>query len=327
MKNYKTPKSIIDKIIELHLQGYTSRNICDTLGWKHSKKSTVNFIIADWKAGKIDYSKDEKSLKSHLPKVLVLDVETAPMRSYIFSMWKPHVALNMIDTDWFLLSFAAKWLGSPVDEVIYDDMRGKVSTEDDTHLLDQLWKLLDEADIVLTQNGKWFDLPKIKARMVLNGYKPFSPIKHLDTLQIAKKEFGFTSNKLEYMTDKLCVKYKKQKHGKFAGFDLWAEMMKDNLEAFEECETYNIYDILSLEELYFVISAWDSTHVNFNLYTDSEEVVCRCGSKSLKADGYAYTGAGKFTRFRCLDCGAFTRDRVNQFSKEKRKSLHVNISQ
>lgn len=266
--------------------------------------------------------------KSYLPKILCLDIETAPILGAVWSLWKQNVGLNQINSDWFILSYAAKWVGNAPDDIYYDDMRGKVSSEDDTHLLDQLWKLLDEADICLTQNGVSFDLPRIRARMVLNGYKPFSSIKHIDTLQIAKKEFKFTSNKLAYMTDKLCTDYKKLDHGKFTGFALWSEMMKDNIEAFYECEEYNKYDVLSLEELYFKLAPWSSNHVNFNLYREDNEVICRCGSHNVKEEvgKFAYTGVSKFQQYRCLDCGATTRGRINLFSKEKRASLQMNIA-
>lgn len=319
----KHNQDTVDKIIELKLQGIPSRKIAKMVFGKESSKSSVNDIFNRFQKGKEEYSKSEVSLKSHLPKVLVLDCETAPILAGMWSMWQKGFGLNQIASDWFLLSFCAKWLGE--EDIYYEDMRGKVKTEDDTHILDMLWKLLDSADILLTQNGIRFDLPKIKARMVLQGYKPFSPVKHIDTLQIAKKEFAFTSNKLEYMSDKLCTEHKKQKHEKFAGYELWAEMMKDNEEAFDECKDYNIDDVLSLEELYFTLAPWDSTHVNFNLYTDNEEHVCRCGSRAVVENGYAYTGVSKFQQYRCLDCGATTRGRVNLFSKEKRKSLHMNV--
>lgn len=323
----KYTKDQIDFIIESHLQGLSSRKICRELGISEKKKSSINYLLADWREGKVVYSKSKISIKSHLPKVLSLDIETAPIRAAMWSMWQKGVGLNQIETDWFILSAAAKWLGEPEDDIFYKDMRGKVHTEDDTHILDMLWKLLDEADILLTQNGVKFDLPKIKARMILMGYKPFSPVKHIDTLIIAKREFNFTSNKLAYMADKLCEKYKKFDHGKFAGYELWSEMLKDNPEAFDECELYNKYDILSLEELYLKMAAWDTKHVNFNLYNENEEHVCRCGSRAVVESGFAYTGVSKFQQYRCLDCGATTRGRVNLFSKEKRKSLHMNVAQ
>lgn len=48
----KFQKETIEKIINLHVSGFTSRKICDQLGWKRSRKSTVNNIISDWKKGK-----------------------------------------------------------------------------------------------------------------------------------------------------------------------------------------------------------------------------------------------------------------------------------
>lgn len=109
--------------------------------------------------------------------------------------------------------------------------------------------MLDEAEIVITQNGKKFDQKKLNARFILNGFQPPSSYKHIDTLCIARKHFGFTSNKLSQLTDKLCKKYKKLSHNNFPGFELWQECIKGNIEAWNEMEKYNRQDVLSLEEL------------------------------------------------------------------------------
>ena len=312
----------IDTGIELHLKGLSSRKICDELGIPRSRKSTVNNILAKWRKGDIVHSGELAYLKKHLPKVLFFDIETAPNRLMGYSLWNQNFGLNQIESEWFCLSFAAKWLGS--DEVMYTDMRGIVNTEDDTHILDELWKLFDEADVLIGQNSKAFDVKKMNARWILNGYQPPSPYKQIDTLDIAKRNFAFTSRKLEWMTDKLCDN-KKLTHGKFAGFELWKQCLLDNKEAWQEMEDYNKMDVVSLEELYLKMAAWDDKHVNFNLYNDIAEHVCRCGSKRIKEDGFAYTGVSKFQQYRCLDCGATTRGRENLFSKEKRKSLHMNV--
>ena len=78
----------------------------------------------------------------------------------------------------------------------------------------------------------------------------------ITTLIIAKSTFGFTSNKLEYMTDALCSDTKKSKHSKFPGFELWKECLNGNMEAWEEMEAYNKDDVISLEELYKKLSPW-----------------------------------------------------------------------
>lgn len=258
--------------------------------------------------------------KSNGPKVLIFDIETAPILGHVWGLWENNVGLNQIESDWHLLSWSAKWLGDPVSKTMYMDQRKEKNIEDDSKILEGIWKLLDAADIVITQNGRSFDQKKLNARFILNGFKPPSSYKHIDTKRLASKHFAFTSNKLEYMTDKLCKKYKKLKHKKFVGHDLWKQCMAGNLAAWKEMEKYNKYDVLSLEELYGKLIPWDST-VNFNLYHDGEEHVCKCGNAEMSKNGYAYTASGKYQRYVCPKCGAEVRSKLNLFSKEKKKSL------
>jgi hypothetical protein len=187
---------------------------------------------------------------------------------------------------------------------------------------DGIWNLLNEADVVITQNGKNFDQKKLNARFILQGFQPPGSYKHIDTKQIASKHFGFTSNRLEYMTDKLCVKYKKLKHKKFPGHEMWVECLKGNLEAWKEMELYNKHDVLALEELYTKLIPWDNS-INFNLYHDEEDHVCKCGSTTFIKNGFYYTSSGKFQKHKCKSCGAEHRDKQNLFTKEKRASLKM----
>src|SRR5690606_7750710 len=123
------------------------------------------------------------------PKILFLDIETAPILAYVWNLWDQDVGLNQIKSDWFILAWAAKWLGDPASKIIYRDQSRAKNIEDDSQILREMWKLLDEADIIVTQNGKAFDEKKLNARFILNGMKPPSSFKHIDTAQIAKKKF------------------------------------------------------------------------------------------------------------------------------------------
>lgn len=257
------------------------------------------------------------------PKVLIYDIETAPIVAHVWKLWNNDVGLNQIQSDWHLLSWSAKWLGDPKSKIMYMDQRGKKKIEDDSQILKGIWKLLDKCDIVITQNGKAFDQKKLNARFIINNFQPPSTYKHIDTKVLAKKHFGFTSNRLEYMTDKICKKYKKlTNRKKFKGHDLWTECLKDNPEAWKEMEQYNKYDVLSLEELYKAMQPWD-TAVNFNLYSDEIKEACNCGDNDWFKNGFHYTPSGRFQRYKCRSCGAEVRDKKNQFNKEKKKSLRV----
>lgn len=237
------------------------------------------------------------------PKVLFLDIETAPIMAYTWGIWDQNVGINQIKHDWYILSWAAKWLDSK--SVQQMDQRKSKDIRNDKSILQRLWTLLDLADIIVTQNGKSFDIKKINARFVQHGIRPPSSFKQIDTKLLAKKHFGFTSNSLEYMTDKLCTKYKKLKHKKFPGMELWIECLKGNKSAWEEMAKYNIHDVLALEELYKKLIPWDNS-VNFNVYRDN--IVCTCGSTNFKRNGFFYASTGRYQRYSCKKCGSELRD-------------------
>jgi DNA polymerase elongation subunit (family B) len=231
-------------------------------------------------------------------KVLCLDIETRPMIVYVWDLKEQFVALNQIKEDWQVMAWAAKWLTD--DYVHYADTRNDKS---DKRILEKLWYLLDEADIVITQNGQSFDIPKLNARFILHGMKPPSPVKHLDTYRIAKKVAEFTSNKLEYLTDKLCIKYKKLSHKKFPGMELWKECLKGNKKAWEEMKRYNIHDVLSTEELYNKLKAWTPNSMP-SVYNNGACPVC--GEFKLQKRGFERKAKLIYQRLHCQACGKWT---------------------
>lgn len=259
-------------------------------------------------------------MKNKGPKVLILDIETSPLISYTWGLFDQNVSLNMVHTDWSVLSFAAKWLNE--SKVFYKDQRKIKNIHNDKKLLEEVWKLLDEADIVIGQNSKAFDIKKLNARFIQHGMQPPSSFRQIDTLKLAKKSFAFTSNKLEYLSSKLCT-HKKLKTKKFQGFDLWKAVLAGNQEAWREMELYNKADVLATEELYHKIAPW-GTGIDFNLYTEDLEPTCNCGSKEFKKNGFFYSSIGKFQRYKCSSCGAeasLKGKSNNLLTEDKKQSL------
>lgn len=187
-------------------------------------------------------------------RVLVFDIETSPILAYVWGLRDENIGLNQIHTDWRVLAFSAKWYQS--SKTIYREAR---TASQERKLLLEMRDLLDKADYVITQNGKNFDSLKLNARFIERGIKPPSPYKHIDTYQIASKVAKFTSNKLEYLTEKLCTKYKKLSHKRFPGFSLWDACLSGNKSAWAEMRRYNIHDVLSTEELFTKLLPWEST--------------------------------------------------------------------
>lgn len=255
-------------------------------------------------------------------KVLIFDIETAPILAHVWGLWENNVGLNQMITDWHLLSWSAKWLDAPEDEIMYQDLRHAKDVENDKLIIEEIWELLDMADVVITQNGKAFDQRKLNAKFLQHKMGKPSSFKHIDTKKLAQKYFDLPSYKLEYMSDKFCTKYQKLKHKEFPGHELWRECLKSNVRAWNEMELYNKHDVLTLEELFNIFAPWESS-VNFNLFHDRDEHVCKCGSKDHIKNGFYYTSMGKYQKYRCKNqkCKAETRARQNLFTKEKKDSL------
>jgi len=254
-------------------------------------------------------------------RILFLDIETAPIKAAVWRIWQENVGLEQIQEDWHLLSFCAKWHGE--DHVYYDDQRKAKDIEDDRPLLEQLHALLDEAHVVVAQNGDKFDLPKIRWRLLKAGFDPPKPFKTIDTLKILKRNFGATSNKLAFVSDQL-LENRKEEHKEFPGFQLWKECLAGNKRAWEEMRTYNIVDVLALEELYLKLRPWVPHHLNVGIYTDHEEPTCsRCGSHNLQLVGTVPTNVNVYPLFECKSCHGHSRGRQTMVTTASRRNLLV----
>lgn len=254
-------------------------------------------------------------------KIVYLDIETAPLEVYAWGLWDVNVAVNQIKTESSILSMAWLWEGEKY--VYYSDTRdAKDGPRNDRVLVAKLWHVLDEADIVVTQNGKKFDVKRLNARFIAYGLTPPSSFRHIDTKEVAKQVFAFTSNRLEWLAKHIAGSHK-MKHGKFPGFELWKEIVeKNNPAAWAEMEKYNRQDVKALRALYLKLRPWIKNHPNMGQYSKGDLTICpKCGSSHLQARGFTYTITGKYQRLQCQACGGWARCNTNLLTSTKRKAL------
>ena len=129
--------------------------------------------------------------KNGLPKILIFDIETAPMKAYVWSRWKQNIYLDQTVSEWFMLTWSAKWLFG--DKTMSMRLESKEAiAEDDSRIVKGLWELINEADIIIAHNGERFDTPKMNTRFLLNGLPPTSSYRQIDTKKVAAKSFGFS---------------------------------------------------------------------------------------------------------------------------------------
>lgn len=261
----------------------------------------------------------EKAVKNgDFPKILLLDIETLPMEVRVWHLGKQRIPSDNVIKDYSVLSWAAKWLYN--DEVFSDVVTPREAiNRDDALVVNGIWNLLNEADIVVAHNGNGFDFPKLNTRFLINGLGPPMYYRAIDTLSVARKVFKFSSNKLDYINQVLGLRRKDD-----SSYGLWVACSEGDPTALEAMQEYNKGDIFALEDAYLTLRPWMQNHPNLGVFVETEGTVCPKCLHQIAEDNwtsqYYTTNTGKYRGFRCI-CGAIGRSGVNEIKKNKAKEL------
>lgn len=233
------------------------------------------------------------------PKILFLDIETFPNVAYVWGKYQQDVIRYIQEA--CIATYAYKWLGEPVHAKGLPDFKGyKPGSYDDRQLVNDLWKLLDEADIVVAHNGDDFDVRMCNARFIHHGLTPPSPYKTVDTKKVASHAGRFNSNRM----DDLGVYLKMGRKIK-TDFDLWEGCINGDPASWRDMIRYNKHDVVMLEKLYLKLRPWTRTHPNFAVRTGA---LCpKCNSSNVQFRGLQVTSTRQYQRFQCKDCGGWGR--------------------
>lgn len=238
-------------------------------------------------------------------KLLLLDIETAPNVVHVWGLWQQNVGINQILDSGYVMCWAAKWLGQ--DEIMFDSVHRSGAKK----MLTGIHALIDESDAVIHYNGSKFDIPTLNKEFLTHKMLPPAPPKQIDLLKVARAQFRFPSNKLDYVAKALGVG-EKVKH---AGHELWIRCLAGEAKAWEEMEDYNINDVRILEGVYYKLLPWIRNHPNIGLHNDVGHVCPNCGSIHLERRGFSFTSAGKYQRYQCKGCGTWSRGKKNEAAK------------
>ncbi|WP_424214806.1 ribonuclease H-like domain-containing protein [Streptomyces sp. BI20] len=231
-------------------------------------------------------------------KTLTIDIETSPNLAHVWGLFNQNVGLAQLRETSELMCFAAKWYDSP--EVIFRSTHhdGKAAMVEKAH------ELLEEADAVVHYNGQRFDIPHLNREFLEAGLTPPAPFAQVDLLKVVKRQFRFTSNKLDHVVQRLGIGAKTA----HTGHQLWADCLAGDQKAWDLMRKYNCQDVRVTEDLYDYLLPWIPSHPHHGLYSEAAEDVCpNCGSAELKKEGRAYTSVSVFQRYRCSGCGKWSR--------------------
>lgn len=234
-------------------------------------------------------------------KILALDIETKAAIGYFYQAYKPVIGADQIIEPPRMIAFSAQWQNSK--KVIFYSEHHNTRKE----MLDELHALLDEADAIVTFNGKRFDLPWIYGELLVEGYLPPSPVKHIDLYQILKSNSRFISGKLDYAVQRLVGDRKVEG----MNFAMWRKCYEGDEKAWSLVRRYAKKDTELLWPLYNVLRPWIKDHPNVALHDGNSAGCPNCGGTNLQRRGYSYTGVGKYRKYQCQTCGKWSKGSQN----------------
>lgn len=178
--------------------------------------------------------------------ILLLDIETKPIKAYVWGLWDQNVYIDQIIEPTEMLCFGARWLGQK--KVTFKSVHhdGKKA------MLEELHRMMDKADVLVGWNSASFDHKHINREFIENGMMPPSQVKDLDLMSVTKANFAFPSNKLDYVAQRLGVGAKV----KHSGFQLWLDCMAGDDKAWREMKKYQLQDVNLLADLYYELLPW-----------------------------------------------------------------------
>ena len=260
------------------------------------------------------YEVARRIVKPNTANVVVLDIERVQGRFRVEN-YRGHMTLEGKFWD---LSDTKNIIGRRLrpDEVIswprticvawrrYGRKRVKFAAEWDDggreQMLRDVWAVYDEADVIVGHNVAAFDTKKLKADWAMMGLKAPRPWKSVDTLTIARREFGFESNTLASLCQRMNVPGKVDKYDPICA----EAAVTGDLEAQKRLRIYNQGDIEASEALYDAFRGWIANHPFMGLH--GEEKVCnQCAGHELTLLPTKYRAVVlDYPLYRCDDCGA-----------------------
>ena len=259
----------------------------------------------------IEQLKELVKKDAQLPKILIFDIETAPMSAFVWKRYKENVSLEQTISESFMLCWSAKWLYE--EEVFGDALTPEEAIkEDDLRIVNSLYRKICEADIIVAYNGKNFDIPYMNQRFLVWHFPPYPPIQVIDPYETAKSVFRFSSNKMDHIATELGLQNKIK-----TDFALWKGCMVGDQKCLDDMLTYNKQDVVVLEEIYCQMMPWIKGHPNISNYFDDKLRCTRCASENIvKLNKYFYTPSGKYELYRCRKCDSIFRGKRN-LNREK----------
>lgn len=227
-------------------------------------------------------------------RILYFDLETSP---YIGWFWRPgfkvRIGYHNIIEDAKIICASWKW-GN--EDKVHNADWGEERC--DKNVLTPLLDAMNKADLVIAHNGDRFDLPWVRTRALVHGFKAVPRWTTMDTFKSVKANLNFPTNRLGDIAKYLGLEAKID-----IPPDVWENCFQGDQSRMNEMLDYCDQDVRVLQAIHEKIAGFVPHKIHAGVSDGGEKYSCpHCGSTRSGYEKQRETAAGTIKhQLRCKD--------------------------
>ena len=233
------------------------------------------------------------------PKILFYDIETAPLQAWVWRCGKQVVRHNQLVEGYSrykVICITYCWENGPVKALMWD-----YETQDQTKMLKEFDKLIQEADITIGKNSDRFDVKQLNAQRLFHDHDGMSDwsIYTEDLETQLRKHFYLPSYSLDYISKELGYGGKTKME-----FEDWIDIVtrhpKRGKQKLKKMVNYGKKDTRDTRSIWKYCLKHFTPKFNYATF-DGERCCVVCGSKNIICNGKRIKGKTLYQRYLCKD--------------------------
>jgi len=256
-------------------------------------------------------------MKNKKPRVLFYDIETTPLKAYIWRLGQQIVRHGQLDKKcnmYKIICITYCWNdGKKAKALVWD---GK----DSGPIVKEFDKIIKQADLTIGKNSDRFDVKHINTqRMLSQDYGMPEWAQNTDDLEKQiRRHFALPSYSLDYLSELLGLGGKNKME-----FSDWVDILEPRTKAtynkaLKKMVTYGKKDVEDTRDIWYQLEKHFTPR--FNMSTFLKDFCCTtCGSKNIHRNGTKVAGKGLKQRWFCNDHGGHAGYTVLQWKHGHKK--------
>ena len=266
-----TLKETVDEFLQTNFEQIENwRTNLPNFRWKLVSDEIGEGLSPEYIRGRHRKIRDLKDLnlleKDYKPNVLYADIEIGFNICYSWQIGnKIRLSPDNILEERKIICISYSWGGEKEVKTLI------AHKGDEYKMLQEFAKLAEKADIIVGHNLDEFDIKHIRTRCIYLGIPFPTKINTIDTLKLARRNFRFNSNKLDYLAQFLGVGEKEDT----GGIELWKQIvLYNNKEALKKMVLYCENDVVILKKVHKKLQEFVPTH-NFRRLKAKELILIK----------------------------------------------------